>query len=394
LFSDSGKNVLIACCGAHLIQDGLVALQYVLLPILAQVFGLNYAQVGLLRAVGSTVMSVLEIPAGVLAERFGEPLLMVFGLVCAAIGYICVAIADGFSLVVAGFFIAGIGAAFQHSLSSALIAGNFDDANRRRALGVYNSTGDLGKLAFTSVFSLGVGIGLAWNASVVSLSLITIGFAVAVPVLTRGTTGTRSHHVVADDKKPVGWGIKKPVEFSWLSFTVFMDSLIQAVFLTFIAFVLLEKGSGEGLASIAVVLVLSGGMVGKFCCGFLAVHFGDRKTFLILQVLTILGLLLVPGLSATATLLLLPFLGLAVQGTSTVTYGSVSEFIDIKRQSRGYALIYTLASASSVAGPFLFGFIADAYGLNVALVLLAAVAMVTIPSSFVLRHHTQLSPAI
>jgi len=386
LICDPGKNTLTASCGAHLIQDGLVALQYVLLPILAQVFGLNYAQVGLLRAVGSTVMSVLEIPAGVLAERFGEPFLLVFGLVCAAAGYVCVAIANEFYVIVIGFIIAGIGAAFQHSLASALITANFNSTSRRRALGVYNSSGDLGKLAFTGAFSLGIGLGIAWNTSVVLLSLLTFVFAIVVPVLTRGAQGTKSHYAESTDNKPVGWGVKKPIEFSWLSFTVFMDSLIQAVFLTFIAFVLLEKGAGEGLASIAVVLTLSGGMVGKFCCGFLAANLGDRKTFIILQVLTILGLLLVPTLSSILTLLLLPFLGLAVQGTSTVTYGSVSDFIDIKRQSRGYALIYTLASASSVAGPFLFGFIADAYGLNVSLILLAMIAATTIPSSFVLRQ--------
>ena len=354
-------------------------------------FGLSYAQVGLLRAVTSIVMSVLEIPAGVLAERFGEPLLLVFGLVCAATGYTCVAITDEFNMIVLGFFIAGIGAAFQHSLASALISGNFDSTNRRRALGVYNSTGDLGKLAFTGVFSLGIGVGFAWEISVVFLGLLTLGFAIAVPVLTRGAQRTKSLHSTKAENKPVGWGIKKPVEFTWLSLTVFMDSLIQTVFLTFIAFVLLDKGAGEGLASIAVVLTLSGGMVGKFCCGFLAANFGDRKTFLILQVLTILGLLLVPILSSTLTLLLLPIIGLAVQGTSTVTYGSVSEFIDIKRQSRGYALIYTLSSVASVAGPFLFGFIADAYGLNVSLLLLAAVAVVTIPSSFVLRRYPQVS---
>ena len=44
------RNVLTVSCGAHIIQDGLVALQYVLLPLLAQTLGLSYAQVGFLRA--------------------------------------------------------------------------------------------------------------------------------------------------------------------------------------------------------------------------------------------------------------------------------------------------------------------------------------------------------
>lgn len=56
LIKGNGRKTLITCCGAHLIQDGLGALQYVLLPILAQLFGLNYAQVGLRLAAPSELL--------------------------------------------------------------------------------------------------------------------------------------------------------------------------------------------------------------------------------------------------------------------------------------------------------------------------------------------------
>ena len=134
----SDRRILIAACGTHFIQDGLVALQYVLLPILAQVFGLNYAQVGFLRAVSKSAMALLEIPAGVLSERFGEIRLLVFGLLCASLGYLGVALASDFYLIVFGFLVAGSGAAFQHSLASALIANHFDDVERRRSLGRFS----------------------------------------------------------------------------------------------------------------------------------------------------------------------------------------------------------------------------------------------------------------
>ena len=77
------RNMLLVCCGAHIIQDGLVALQYVLLPLLAQALGLNYAQVGLLRALSNLAMSLLEIPSGILAERYGERRLLILGLITA-----------------------------------------------------------------------------------------------------------------------------------------------------------------------------------------------------------------------------------------------------------------------------------------------------------------------
>lgn len=333
-------------------------------------------------------MSVIEIPAGVLAERFGEPVLLIFGLVCTGSGYLAVAFAEDFYFIVFGFLIVGLGAAFQHSLSSALITQNFDSANHRRALGVYNSFGDFGKLVFTGIFSRCLGAGFAWNFSVVLLSLLAIFFAASIPVLTKSVKKTQANNRNrgSSDHSVKGWGIKQPNKFAWLSITVFLDSLTQAVFLTFIAFVLLDKGAGEELASIAVVLALSGGMVGKFCCGFLAARFGDRKTFIILQILTVCGLLLLTLLSTTLVLIFLPLIGLAVQGSSTVTYGSVSEFIEINRQSRGYALIYTLSSGSAVVGPFLFGILADQFGLNVSIITLAILTCFTFPTSRVLRR--------
>jgi FSR family fosmidomycin resistance protein-like MFS transporter len=177
--------VLIVSCGAHLVQDGLVALQYVLLPILAQVFGLNYSQVGFLRAVSNSAMTLLEIPAGVLAERFSEMRLLIFGLLCAGLGYLWVALAANFYLILMGFLIAGSGAAFQHSLASALISKSFDDAGRRRALGIYNAFGDVGKLAFTGVFSLAIGVGVAWNLVVTALCVVTLSFALLMVFLLR-----------------------------------------------------------------------------------------------------------------------------------------------------------------------------------------------------------------
>ena len=379
-------RILFASCGAHFIQDGLVALQYVLLPILAQVFGLNYAQVGFLRAVSNSAMTLLEIPAGMLSERFGEARLLVFGLLCASLGYLGVALALDFYLIVIGFLVAGSGAAFQHSLASALIANNFNDADRRRSLGLYNAFGDGGKLAFTGIFSLAIGIGTAWNLVVTGLCILTLLFAAVLFVIVKRQPGPTASGNRDEGNGDSRWGIKHPRRFFWLAVTVFVDTLAQAVFLTFIAFLLLEKGSSDALASMAVVLALGGGMIGKFASGYLAVRFGDFVAFRILQLLTVTGLLLMTILPALPILLLLPVIGLAVQGSSTVTYGAVSDFIQRGRQSRGYALIYTLSSLSAVIGPLLFGGLADLYGLELSMILLAVLTSLTFFSSRILQR--------
>ena len=47
------KSALTVSCTAHIVQDGLTATIYVLLPVLAQSFGLTYTQVGLFKGLKS-----------------------------------------------------------------------------------------------------------------------------------------------------------------------------------------------------------------------------------------------------------------------------------------------------------------------------------------------------
>jgi len=125
------KSILVVSSGVHATQDGLTSTVYVLLPVLAQSLGLSYAQVGTIRAVYSGMMWLLEIPAGILSERFGEQRLLVFGLITAGLGYGILSTADSYYGVLFALLIAGTGAAFQHSLSSALISRVYDGPSGR-----------------------------------------------------------------------------------------------------------------------------------------------------------------------------------------------------------------------------------------------------------------------
>ena len=49
----SPKTALAVGCTAHIVQDGLTAATYVLMPVLAQAFGFTYAQVGLIKGLKS-----------------------------------------------------------------------------------------------------------------------------------------------------------------------------------------------------------------------------------------------------------------------------------------------------------------------------------------------------
>ena len=382
----SNKLLLSACCGTHGVQDGLSSSVYVLLPILAQHFGLGYMQIGLIRATHSGAMWLLEIPAGILSERFGERRLLVLGLVGAGIGYFALSFVGGYQGVLLALFVAGCGAAFQHSLCSSLISQSFREFEHRIALGSYNASGEIGKLAFTLMASLLLGIGFGWQSITLGYGLLATVVALTIWILL-GVKHTRAFPVKKseDVKRSNSWWIKDRLGFGTLAAIVFLDILVQDGFLVFIAFVMIEKQVSTGLVAFAVAATLSGGVCGKFAGGFLAARLGVIRSLILFELLTATGILLVLFAPGNVSFFLLPMVGVFLQGSSSITYGTVSNLVHEQRQSLGFAIIYTIANAAAVIGPIIFGLIGDSLGFKFTMTIMVFLILVPLPLCFPLN---------
>lgn len=85
-------------------------------------------------------------------------------------------------------------------------------------------------------------------------------------------------------------------------------------------------------------------------------------------------------------LIVLPLLGVALNGTSSVLYGTVTEFVAPERHARAFGLFYTLGSGASALAPALYGLTSDFLGLSATFVILAAMIFSTIPLAQRLRR--------
>jgi len=395
--SRNQKPALAVGCAAHIVQDGLTATIYVLLPVLAQSFGLTYTQVGLFKGLKSLAQAGLEMCSGVLSERVGELRVIVFGLVLSGIGYASLAFAPSVLPMLVCLFVIGAGTAFQHAPASALIISAYPINGRRGPLGLYNSSGDIGKLLFTGCFSLVIGAGLAWQNISFIFGLAAIAAAIAIAFARSAIEKTRPVESGplddgSGDGDRAGWGILNWRSYCTLLVVVFFDTMVQAGVLVFVAFLLLSKGVPLVMATTATVVLLIGGIFGKAGCGFLADRLGVRPAFALIQVLTAIGLFCVvvaPGW--TAMLVLLP-LGVVVQGSTSITYGLAADLIHPRRMARGYALLYSSSSFSSVAGPLVFGLAADTFGIEVAIYTMAIVALLAVPPIALLQTASASDP--
>jgi MFS transporter, FSR family, fosmidomycin resistance protein len=381
------RAVLGTACGTHFVHDGFADILYVLFPVWAREFGLSFAQVGLLRTAYSGAMAAFQIPAGLLAERWGEARLLAAGTAATALGFIAAGFSGGYLALLGCLLAAGLGSGVQHPLSSTLVSNAYDEGGRRTALGTYNFSGDLGKVAVPAAVAFAVPW-LGWRGAVESFA--AIGLAAAVLVLLALTNLKIGHAPVPLDKSERSsgsdWGIRDLRGFQALSLIQVIDSSTRTGLLTFLPFLLIAKGSSVRAVGFALMLIFAGGAVGKFACGVLAERLGVIRTVIVTETATGAGILLLLALPLAPALVLLPVLGIALNGTSSVLYGTVADLVDSDRRARSYAIFYTLGIGASALSPSIYGVVSDWGGVPLALTIVGSVVFVTLPLTLALRR--------
>jgi MFS transporter, FSR family, fosmidomycin resistance protein len=387
------RATLVASCVIHFLHDGCSDLLYPLFPVWAREFSLSFTQVGLLRTGYSGALALFQVPAGLLAERWGEPRVLAAGTFLTAVGFLCLGTAGGFVPLFAFLVVAGLGSGTQHPLSSSLVSRAYEEGRRRVALGTYNFSGDLGKVTWPAAVAL-VTAWAGWRIAARGMGVVVLGAAIGIfiflAVLAQASGGSRT--TAASAPAGNGWGIRNAWGFSLLSTIHGIDNGSRTVFLTYLPFLLLGKGAGMDLMGLALGLTFAGGATGKFVCGLLAERLGIIRTVLATEAATGLGILLLLALPVTPTLILLPILGVALNGTSSVLYGTVAELVAPERRSRVYGVFYTIGIGSGALAPPLFGLLSDAAGVPVTLAVLAVVILGTLPLARLLRPAVEPQP--
>ena len=385
------KRTLATCSAVHSVHDGLQDVSYVLLPLLAQSFGLSLSQVGLIRGAHRAAMAAFQIPAGLIAERFGERNLLALGTVIVGLAFLALGHAAGFWAILAALFFAGLGSSVQHPLGSTIISHAYAAEGRRAALGTYNFAGDVGKFAFGAVVSLLLLAGISWQVPVLGYGVVALlaGGAVLVLVADTGASARRKDA----SARVAGWGIRDRQGFTVLCLIEILDSSTRAGFLTFIAFLLIAGGLSEGWAASAVPLVFIGGMAGKLACGLLAEKLGVVRMIVITEVATACGIFAVLALPALGAFLLLPLLGVVLQGTSSVLYASVGEFVDKDRLPRTFGFFYTIGSVCGIVAPLGYGLLGDRFGVATSIATMGVLILLTIPLAALLKPRYAAAPS-
>jgi MFS family permease len=158
-------------------------------------------------------------------------------------------------------------------------------------------------------------------------------------------------------------------------------------FLTFLPFLLKLKGADLPAIGVALTLIFAGGAAGKLACGWLGARLGVVRATIATEGLTALGILVLLPLPLAAALAVLPPIGMMLNGTSSVLYGTVPELVAPERRQRAFSIFYTGGVGSGALAPILFGLASDLASVPAMMTLVAGLVLVTLPLAWRLRRH-------
>ena len=369
----------------HVWSDLFFALMIPLLPIMREdpALDLSYTEVGLLRTGFGASSIVLQVPAGFLAERWNEFWLLLAGNIWVGAGFLLMAALTSFGPLFAATVLGGLGGGTQHPLATSMVSRTYRDEGHSAAVGTVNFAGDVGKL----VAPLVVVIGLGWRSTMRLVGAAGIVFMALSALMRRSVGSPRESGSRAEGGSPSAVGANRPARgLVTLASVGFMDAATRTAALTFVPFVLADRGAGTREVLILLTLLLAGGAAGKYGCGWLDDRYGSIGLVWWTKGMTALLLLAVLFTPVVAAPALVLVLGFGLNGTSSILYAAVAKFAPSERRASTYGYYYTVTEASAIA-PVLYGRIADLTNLRVTMMVMAAATALILPASLLVRRH-------
>ncbi len=368
---------LFAACLTHALHDGYTDALYAFLPVWQAQFGLSYAALAVVRALYSATMGGLQLPADRALRGLSPRAALIVSTVVAAAGLLIMALPLRFAGLCVGLVVAGIGSSIQHPRGSMLVTDIYGEA-ARRPLGIYNFSGDLGKAAVPAPVARRLPI-RGGRPGLDLLARLGVGLAFALVSLAPATraVGKRTRSSAAGRGRG-GFGILTTIGA--------LDTATRMGYLLFLPFLIHGRHGGSPTVGMALALLFIGGAFGKATCGWLGERLGVIGSVVATEVATALLIAATLFTALTPTLVLLPLLGIVLNGTSSVLYGTVPELSD-GDTGRAFAVFYTSVIGSGGLAPIFYGAVADHSDQSVGVLAAAATALAIVPLVLTLRPY-------
>jgi len=342
---------------------------------LMRAFGTTGVALGSLAAMYFYIYTLMQIPAGILADTLGARITVAVGNLVAGSGSILFGLGETFTQAAVGRALVGLGVSV---VFVGLFKSNslwFSDRHYGRISGLTLLLGNVGAIASAGPLAALLGF-YSWRTVFVALGVLTLLLAALTLLLVRNTPedlgfpslremeGRTSHARLQNPWYQELMGVVR-ARATWPLFWVdfgMVGSMLAFVGLWAIPCLRDTQGLDRGAASLYTTLALAGFATGSMAAGWISDRIGYRKPVIVAgslgYLLVCLALALLPWSAGASGFLLFFLLGFCAGGF-IVTFASAKEAIAPNLSGMAVGLVNTgLFLGAAIVQP-LFGWIMD-----------------------------------
>lgn len=377
LREDDRSLVLAAIAIGWGVSIGVRLVYPALLPQLRSWFGLNLTVAGMLVSVLWVVYAIGQLPGGLLADRYGERVVLGASLVLGSVSLVFVVSAGSIGVLFVATGVFAVVSALFAVPRVTVLAGLYPE-RMGSAIGVSMAAGDIGNTVLPPIAAL-----------VAAVTLWQVGFGMWIPLLL--VTGLVVYRIVPAVESPrqsqmVSLGLVRLLvtelrrrvilqtlvvvvfaEITWHSFTAFYPTYLVEI-----------KGLHPAVAASLFGLFFACGSVVKLIAGGAYDRAGVRGSLPVVMGIATIGLVLLPLVDG-----FWPIVGVTVLiswflGSYTVTLAYLTKTLTAEIQGSGLGLIRSIYIMIGATSPIGVGILADHGYFDVAFWVVACVLGVAV----------------
>lgn len=353
--------VLILCTLALFVTVfGRLALSPVV-PDIATEFDTSNTLIGVALTGMWLAYALTQFPSGILADRFGDRLLILVSVGGTGLTALIIVAAPSFGVFVLGTVLLGGVAGLHYSVGTALLTRIYDRVGT--AIGIHNSGAPLAGLLAPIVVSW-IALRFGWRPAVSLSALVAIPVAAVIAVSIRPSGPRHPDQSIHDrvNRGEIVAILTQPgilftgviailVEFSWQGLASFLPT-----------FLVQYHGYSQTLAGTLFAIYFAVQGVLQTGVGVLADRLGRDIAIVVCMMTSVAGIgLLLHSSDITQITLGIGLLGSGM-GWGAAVFPRVMDHLDEAERSFGFGLFRTVYMIVAAAGSFVVGLLADQYG--------------------------------
>ena len=346
----------------HCVIDANQGALPAMLPFLKAALGLTYAATGVIVLTATVASSLIQPAFGYLADQTSRRWLLPASVLCCAVGFGLTGLAPSYPALLALVVVMGVGAASYHPegyRTATAVAG----ARKATGVSVFSTGGNIGiALGPVVIAALVTAFGPAGSVWMVLPGLLVAGLFMAA--LPRLSVPAPARTVAAG---AAGRGETMVGAMALLVGVIALRSWTQIGFTTFVPFYYLEVLHGDPrLVGVMLTVFYGAGAAGTLVAGPIADRVGPRRYVVSVFLLVAPFALGVPFASGPVLFVLLAVLGFVMVSTFTVSVVLGQAYLP-RHPGMASGLVVGFATGAGGLGASALGWVADQWGLSVAL---------------------------